>query len=221
MKKFFWIDASRDTAAGISGLILGLSIACLLSHLPGSSSEWASWVQAIGSIGAIIGAYFFGKWQAHAAEEQASRAREDVLKGKQLAARTVADAAFNEVKAASKAIGDSYLMWGAFHFHYRPGVFSAQIDAIGRLKLFELDDAEAMRSIIGLHNSMLAMQHIFSRAEKIRAEYRGNPPGDGISSNELIGYVTAAFDSYVRIRNRFHDNVSPMEAIEHPRARGQ
>ena len=34
---------------------------CLLSNL--TSSEWASWVQAIGSIAAIIGAIFIAGWQ--------------------------------------------------------------------------------------------------------------------------------------------------------------
>lgn len=54
----------RDTAVGLGGFALGLTIACLITHLPGSSSEWASWVQAVGSIFAIAGAFLVARYQA-------------------------------------------------------------------------------------------------------------------------------------------------------------
>ncbi|KVF27621.1 MULTISPECIES: hypothetical protein [Burkholderia] len=213
MKKVWqWVEV------GFAMCALGIVTAFLVYAFKEHSEGAAAWIQAVGSIGAIIGAYYIGRWQAAAAEIQAKRVRDEILKGKQLAARAIADAAYGEVKAANNAIGDTYLVWRHW-FHYRPSVFSAQIEAISRLQLFELDDADAMRSIIDLQNSMLSMQHIFTKAEKMRADYNGNPPGDGVSSHDLIGYVNAAYEAYIRIRNRFYDEATSMEAIEHPRAR--
>nr|WP_254227665.1 hypothetical protein [Burkholderia gladioli] len=64
LRKFFSNELSRETVVGISGLILGLSFACIIAKLPGTSSEWASWVQAVGSIFAIVGAFLVARYQA-------------------------------------------------------------------------------------------------------------------------------------------------------------
>ncbi|WP_334033413.1 hypothetical protein [Burkholderia gladioli] len=64
MRKILSIQVSRETGVGISGLILGISIACIISKFPGGSSDWASWVQAVGSIAAIIGALWVANNQS-------------------------------------------------------------------------------------------------------------------------------------------------------------
>lgn len=55
---------------------------CFLSNL--SSSEWASWVQAVGSIVAIIGAVAIAVWQAR----QQHKASLDLLRAEKRLART-------------------------------------------------------------------------------------------------------------------------------------
>lgn len=55
---------------------------CFLSNL--TSSEWASWVQAIGSIGAIFGAACIAVWQS----KQQHKASLDVLRTEKKIART-------------------------------------------------------------------------------------------------------------------------------------
>ncbi len=44
-------------------------------HRPGPSSDWAAWVQAVGSILAIIGATFIASWQTTRAENAAKELR--------------------------------------------------------------------------------------------------------------------------------------------------
>jgi len=63
-KRDFLIQIPRDTAIGIAGLALGLAMACILVRVPGNSAEWASWVQAVGSILAIVGAFLVARYQA-------------------------------------------------------------------------------------------------------------------------------------------------------------
>lgn len=77
--KMFLAQTARDTAVAVAGLLLGLSIACVLVRVPGSSGEWAAWVQAIGSILAIAGAFLVARYQAQKQVEHlqldAARAR--------------------------------------------------------------------------------------------------------------------------------------------------
>ncbi|WP_374515337.1 hypothetical protein [Niveibacterium sp.] len=61
---------------------------CFLSNL--SSSEWASWVQAIGSIAAIAGAVGIAIWQA----KQQHKASLDLLRAERRMARVEAAKAF-------------------------------------------------------------------------------------------------------------------------------
>ncbi|MCA8113866.1 hypothetical protein [Burkholderia cepacia] len=63
-KKIVLNQIKRDTAVGLAGLALGLAIACILVRIPGDSAQWASWVQAFGSILAIVGAFFVARYQA-------------------------------------------------------------------------------------------------------------------------------------------------------------
>ncbi|GMG90267.1 hypothetical protein SGO26_09425 [Cupriavidus metallidurans] len=61
------------------GFGVGILLTAVLTFPPGNSGEWASWVQAIGSIGAIWGAFALGKRQATEAEarEEKNRAKRD------------------------------------------------------------------------------------------------------------------------------------------------
>ncbi|WP_081054454.1 hypothetical protein [Burkholderia vietnamiensis] len=59
----------KDAAIGLAGLVLGLAIACILVRVPGDSAQWASWVQAFGSILAIVGAFAVARYQS---EKQAN-----------------------------------------------------------------------------------------------------------------------------------------------------
>ncbi|MDF3115835.1 hypothetical protein KPA94_20635 [Burkholderia semiarida] len=74
VKDLFNGGAAHGTAIGIAGFVLGLTFACFLGRLPGNSSEWASWVQAVGSILAILGAFLVAHYQG---QQQLAHVREN------------------------------------------------------------------------------------------------------------------------------------------------
>lgn len=59
----------------VTGFALGVVLAAAFVHLPGSSSDWASWIQAFGSIGAILGAAYVVWYQTRDARDQADKAK--------------------------------------------------------------------------------------------------------------------------------------------------
>ncbi|WP_241301083.1 hypothetical protein [Burkholderia cenocepacia] len=74
LKKLFSGGTTHDTAMGVGGFVLGLTFACFIGRLPGNSGEWASWVQAVGSILAILGAFLVAHYQG---QTQIAQVREN------------------------------------------------------------------------------------------------------------------------------------------------
>ncbi|AFQ50413.1 hypothetical protein [Burkholderia cepacia] len=72
-KKVLSAQQTRETAVGLAGFALGLSFACLVVHMPGGSGEWASWAQAIGTVGAVIGAIWAAYHQTDHARKSAEK----------------------------------------------------------------------------------------------------------------------------------------------------
>ncbi len=69
---------ARETLPILCAFASGAVLAAAFTHIPGSPSDWAAWVQAIGSIGAILATVIVVQWQnqtARSAEERAARER--------------------------------------------------------------------------------------------------------------------------------------------------
>ncbi|WP_174908047.1 hypothetical protein [Burkholderia diffusa] len=80
-KNGFLVRVPRDTAVGIAGLALGVSIGCILVRVPGGSSEWASWAQAVGAVIAVLAAVWATYYQVDNARHSAEdRDRSEILR---------------------------------------------------------------------------------------------------------------------------------------------
>ncbi|WP_168793559.1 hypothetical protein [Paraburkholderia aromaticivorans] len=65
----------RETAIAIGGFVLGIVLAAAFTHIPGSPSEWATWVQAIGTIVALGVAIYFPLSQRRQSDKEAAAQR--------------------------------------------------------------------------------------------------------------------------------------------------
>jgi hypothetical protein len=127
----------RRSAIIVSGVAVAVSI-CIGFLVGLSKSDWASWVQAIGSIGAIAGAFYLGERQAKVAE----RARRELVVA---VAEFAFDAAQDTVRfflydPDRKRIDSDYL-------------FTRLADGLVALRavpLHEVGSAEAIKAIIKL-----------------------------------------------------------------------
>ncbi|WP_155627423.1 hypothetical protein [Burkholderia cepacia] len=53
----------RDAWLAVGGFALGVVLVCAVTHMPGGSSDWAAWVQAVGSVIAILAAIWISRDQ--------------------------------------------------------------------------------------------------------------------------------------------------------------
>jgi hypothetical protein len=205
----------------ISSFFGGMIIAWFIKYFPATSSDTAYWSQVITGAGAIIGAFLVGNSQVRIArlnhEEEKQIARE-VLEAKRVAARTVVDAAYAEVKHVSKAIGKSYINAREFRKQFRQRTFTELTAALGRIPIFELDDAKAVAGIIGLQSLMLKMLDELMTVSTVFAGYGESPP-ENHDQGDLWSCITACGHSAITVRIRFpldSDLKNPEVPLERP-----
>jgi hypothetical protein len=129
---FGWRFPKRSATA-VLGLVV---VACLIRwgfRESLSATEWASWVQAFGSIGAIMGAWFIGRAQSKSALEQALQLRDREHVERVRALFPIAARAFELVQDLEKEPFDSY-----YQATYSEGAFRTCLKAIAAIPLHEL-----------------------------------------------------------------------------------
>lgn len=133
------------------GVVIGIATLAA-AHPVFQSEHWASWVQAVGSIAAIGGAYWIGKQQARFAENlRIERTRKAILGIGDLAlerANLVAGLlSLNEVKLSDSGM----LMAGArLMSEYHKSLSDGVISAIESIPFAEVGSAKAIAALQGL-----------------------------------------------------------------------
>ncbi|WYX15077.1 hypothetical protein WJ974_00580 [Achromobacter xylosoxidans] len=146
----------NELPCGVVLAILGIAvlIAVFLINRPVMPSDWASWVQAFGSIGAIVGAYFFGEAQAKRSEKlQRSLAQEEVEKRR---------AAFYAIAASTGHLADEIKnmftpkehAWQVHHMYYEDSMVDSYMDVLRAVPVHEIGSAIAVREFIALNESL-------------------------------------------------------------------
>ncbi|AOJ07620.1 hypothetical protein [Burkholderia mayonis] len=148
--KLLSVKIPSDTAVGISGFILGLAIACLLAHLPGSSSEWASWVQAFGSIGAILGALWVSERQAKSAITSIKLQAEQAARDKRNAAIAIVDAAMDRAKEieSTMSIRDLTTVQIELYKTYDRSIIDGLVRALQGVPLHEIGSSKGVSQLL-------------------------------------------------------------------------
>jgi hypothetical protein len=94
----------REKLIAVGGFILGGALAAPFTHVPGSSSDWAAWAQALGTVGAIAGAYWIGERQMRDTTKRELRAKAERFK----AYLAIATIALMEARRVDKAARDLF-----------------------------------------------------------------------------------------------------------------
>lgn len=164
----------RETALlVVTGIALLLAVAALADWL-NITAGIAAWVQAIGSLVAIVAAYAIARSGVAAAERVRRDARLQLLRG---AESTVTWSAGVVTAIADKAhVGMTY---DAFDRAYRPADFQAALRAIQSIPLSELADLDLVRDILRLEAVLIDAAERLSKVERaslaVHAKTRGLP----------------------------------------------
>ncbi|AOK00380.1 hypothetical protein [Burkholderia vietnamiensis] len=181
MKRIWqWIEVIFAVVA------LGIVVTFLVYAFKLHSDGAAAWVQAIGSIAAIFGAFQVGQRQADAARKQALEMDEALHRRKLEAVGAIVQGAWNDIFATSQLLTkmppEVFLMSLKLPFYS----LSESLVALAGVPLYELGSYKAVMSITGL---IANLKQVDACVAKIRAEEGGLEP---VAYRECVDLVTGA-----------------------------
>lgn len=132
-----------------------------------TKSEWAAWVQAIGSIAAIAGAVWLTQRQIDAQAKITRDAENRELKRFHDALLAVVDGAAKQFlkleHVMDVAISDDFGT-NSFMFDYEDQSFTDAINALETVRLVELGSYELVEAIAGMKAGMVDLRHAVRKA---------------------------------------------------------
>lgn len=135
---------AAGAAAGAAALVaVGL-------HYDLDKSEWAAWVQALGSVGAIFGSYLIGRWQSERDDEYALRMAQRVKREKWAAVKAVIDDIYHQCLDLAPSFeqagaGFDIALLGT---HYDRRKFQKSLERVESIPVFELNSDSLASPII-------------------------------------------------------------------------
>ncbi|MBW0450880.1 hypothetical protein [Paraburkholderia phenoliruptrix] len=139
MQKWLWSYCSAVLVVG--AVIAVQNIWCL------SKSDWASWVQAVGSIAAIIGAYIVGERQSRAAVESVREAHRITEASRQASMFAVIKAAHNRAQLIRDALDDEMPPLKLIAV-YHPSIIDSLLASMSALNVAEIGSDEAVGAFV-------------------------------------------------------------------------
>jgi len=154
---------------------------CFLTNL--TSSEWASWIQAIGSILAIVGAFLVGDRTASASLAQAEKIRIAAVRAKYAAVKACLDDGFQiclDLKAdwLDAVAGRRTTLF----LRYDREIFLECLDILKTVPLFDLASADLVKYVVEFKRSLAAIQTFVEGAKT------NGWPDDGQAEYEMSSY---------------------------------
>lgn len=138
----------RLVAAGAAVVALGL--VGLGRYYDLDKSEWAAWVQALGSVGAIFGSYLIGRWQSEREDEHAQRMALVAKREKWAAVKAVIDDIYRQcLDLAPHFEGpQAGIDVEALALHYDRRKFTKSLERVESIPVFELNSDSLASPII-------------------------------------------------------------------------
>lgn len=138
-------------------VILGILLVVGLQW-PLGRNEWPGWVQAVGSIAAIVAAYFLGAAQVEETIQAGIAAELRAEKKRQASILAIGAAAISMVDGLPDTAYNNKEGHLAIGLTYDTRVFDGLISALGNVPVHELGSAKAVESFFGIKNSLIVLQ---------------------------------------------------------------
>ncbi|WP_290602339.1 hypothetical protein [Janthinobacterium sp.] len=145
-----------------SPFVIGtLIVICLITALISTGllcdlnkSEWAYWVQALGSIGAIFGAYFLGERQSTKAAEAAINLRDKDRSTKLDSIFAICTAALNRAELVERIFCRTETERDRRFFDYDHSLLTGVAAALDAIPLHEIGQADAVIATLELKDQV-------------------------------------------------------------------
>lgn len=131
-------------AGAVLATLVGIGIASDLDK-----SEWAAWVQAFGSVGAIAGSYLIGRWQSEREDDHAQRMALLAKREKWAAVKAVLDDIYHQcLDVADQFDHPGTPLAAPFAPHYDGRKFAKSLERVESIPVFELNSDRLAGPII-------------------------------------------------------------------------
>lgn len=138
------------------------------------SSEAASWIQAIGTILAIVVAIELGQKQIIHTKKIEDDLAEAILKRKWLSVKAIADDLYQQCLDQESAFEFEEEPFHnlSFVLTYKQQEFELAVDRIAKIPLFEMDSDILVREVISLQHYAVKIQELVKLAQLIISSHR-------------------------------------------------
>ncbi|HVK94494.1 MAG TPA: hypothetical protein VM571_07175 [Noviherbaspirillum sp.] len=149
-------------------------------------SAWAAWVQAVGSIFAILVAIWVGHRQSEGARKQAHEMDMKAVSRRHDAIRAILDEAYAQcLRVAPEFAGGLSFHTLSFMF-FNERSFDDAISTLEKIPLHELDSYELVSGISGLRDRMISIKQVVIRAKDVKRNREEEPDSQLSSVGEDI-----------------------------------
>lgn len=170
-------------AVAIAGVAIGVGVA--FQGWPSwpkvNGATWASWAQAVGTVVAIIAAYFEGRRQAAAALRAARESATVALKSKRASVLAVVDAACGRTDEICSVIQPTEEGRAGLWLVYHASIVESMSAALSAAPVFELESAPAVEALLRFRDQFVffgdavgrfhAGPHVDNQFEQIRRQF--------------------------------------------------
>lgn len=185
--------------------LASLAIACYFFTYTWPDEEFglSSWVQAIGSITAIVGAYWVGERQVNAAAESAKRMHASQELKRQASYLAIATAARDYVSDISSTFYMTKVDKFRLFMKYHEQIARDYIAAMNAVPIHDLGSPECVKEWFATKNAMMYFEKALSfYVEHVNDDFGGDPEkraGNPSGVTQCAGYMALCYDSLARV----------------------
>lgn len=167
-----------------------------------SKSDWAAWVQAVGSIAAIIGSFFFGRTQSDRDRENALHVALTANREKWATVKAIVDNLYHQCRAVAPAFEKPGEEFGniAFVLSYNKEQFARALQLLEGIPIFELNSDRLARCVIDFQRDARKLGGFVDYAKEFIA---GRVRDEGVNAQNIKAtaneLVTALHEAYEEI----------------------
>jgi hypothetical protein len=198
--------AVATAASAVLATLVGIGIASELDK-----SEWAAWVQAFGSVGAIVGSYLIGRWQSERENDHAQRMALLAKREKWAAVKAVLDDIYHQCLDVADQFDDAGTPLAApFAPHYDGRKFAKSLERVESIPVFELSSDRLAGPIIDYQREARRVGGWIERA-------RDHVAGKRDDDLDAAHLKTMAQGALARLRAAYADviDITGLAAPEH------
>ncbi|WP_431206765.1 hypothetical protein [Burkholderia cepacia] len=194
-------------AAVVLFAIIGIAGYNAINWQAFDTSAVAAWVQAVGSIAAILVAIWVGERSAVKQFEVARQVRDSELRERRASLKAVLDDVYVRFKRVEPSLNVNGTLSNSAFVLVTPYGLQSALDLLAQVPIFELDSGDLTRAVLNIRVSCKSIEN-FVVQYKLDPKERRSYPGDDVV-NAFMTSSVADLESNFKIVVALTDGIMP------------